>query len=80
MNQSVNNVVTILMLRGEAEEAAILKNVATELTDVQEAFALGLALSSLLERECETSATGVSEKEIKETIDFVKENLQQAKY
>jgi hypothetical protein len=73
-------VIKALKEKGQQKEAGILHNVATELTDVQEAFELGLALQSLFEQECETSNTGVTTTEILTAIQFVRDNIQQAKY
>lgn len=51
-----------------------------ELVNVKETFELGRSLQSIYEREIETSQTGFDEDEIGEVIQFVQDNMKQAKY
>ena len=80
MNELVNKVSEILLSEGDKKNADVLRNIKGELTDVNEAFELGRALQSLYERTTETSNTGVDEDEIGEVIQFVQDNIQQARY
>jgi len=81
MNLAVQKVVEYLKENDKTEEASVLQLMPTELVNVKETFQLGRVLQKLLDYETNFSNTcGINVDEILEVIEYVEQNMKQAKY
>jgi len=81
MKQLIELFVKYLEENSTKENVETLKTIGMgDFVNVKEAFELGRALQSVYELETETSNTGLDEDEIGEVIEYVQNNIEQAKY